>query len=58
LPGGGAAIAKILRTAGARTNIRDTYGMTALDYFEQNRKRASTYQQSAYEELWQILTAP
>ena len=47
---------KVLRSAKARMDIQDIYGMTALDYFEQDAKRASLPKE--YDTLRAILTAP
>src|SRR5262245_11254954 len=48
----------ILRDAGARVDIRDSLGMTPLDYFEQDARRASKSRRAAYEKLRAILTVP
>jgi len=47
-------IAAMLRKAGAKTDIRDVYGMTALDYLEQDAKRS--LQPAGYQLLRELLT--
>ena len=47
-------IAAMLRKAGAKTDIRDVYGMTALDYLEQDAKRS--LQPAGYQLLREVLT--
>ena len=47
-------IAAMLRKAGAKTDIRDAYGMTALDYLEQDAKRS--LQPAGYQLLREVLT--
>ena len=51
-------IISILRAGGARTDLRDNHGMTALDYLEQDAPRASKYRQGDYESLRRILLQP
>jgi hypothetical protein len=47
-------VAATLRKAGAKTDIRDAYAMTALDYLEQDAKRS--LQPSGYQLLREVLT--
>lgn len=60
LPEGGAGteIISILRKAGARVDIRDSLGMTPLDYFEQDAMRAEKFRQKTYDEMRAVLRAP
>jgi hypothetical protein len=58
LEGGSAEVMAILKAAGARTEIRDGHGMTALDYMDQDAGRVSKYRQKDYESLRSILTDP